>query len=223
MRRFIIATAVVATTVTGGGVAWAASGGIDRPAVVTAGAESTTTVASGNAATPKADKPGKLGKWGAAPGGRLRTVLDRLVAKGTITQAQADAILSEWQAQAPKVGDRTGPGRGFELLREGMDAAAKAIGVTPEELRTELRGGKTLADVANAHGVDPATVTSALTDLANRQLDQAVTDGKLTAEQAQKMRDRVGDLVSGFVDHAGMPGMGRGHRGPRPGGPPATS
>jgi polyhydroxyalkanoate synthesis regulator phasin len=218
MRRFILATAVVATTVTGGGVAWAASGGVDRAAVVNAGAETTTTVAPGSAATPKpgdTDRSDKPGRWGEARDARLRTVLDGLVSKGTITRAQADAILSAWQAQAPKAHDLVGPGRGFGLLREGMDTVAATIGVTPEELRTELQGGKSLAEVAKAHGVEPAAVTDALVQLADRELDQAVADGKLTAEQAQKMRDRVGDLVARFVDHAG--GGGPHGRPPRSG------
>src|SRR3954464_325967 len=39
------------------------------------------------------------------------------------------------------------PVLGFEL-----DSAAKAIGITPDELKTELAAGKTIAEVAQAHG-----------------------------------------------------------------------
>ena len=53
-----------------------------------------------------------------------------------------------------------GPGRGFGGPE--LDAAAKAIGITTQELQTQLRSGKTIADVAKAKGVDRQKVVDAM-------------------------------------------------------------
>src|SRR5206468_2649785 len=70
-----------------------------------------------------------------------------------------------------------GPGFGLEL-----NAAATAIGITPQQLRTEL-AGKSLAQVAQAHGKNVADVATALKNAAHARIDQAVAAGRLTADQ----------------------------------------
>lgn len=50
-----------------------------------------------------------------------------------------------------------GPGR-------DLGAAAETLGLTQEELRTQLRGGSTLGEVADAQGVDRDTLVDALLD-----------------------------------------------------------
>jgi hypothetical protein len=72
-------------------------------------------------------------------------------------------------------------GRGLDL-----DAAAKAIGITTDELRTELQDGKTMADVAEAHDVDPQKVIDALVAAGKERLEQAIED----------LPDRMKDLVN---------------------------
>ncbi len=213
MRRLVAATAVVATTVAGGGVAWGLSNGADRPVLATQAAPTSSTT------VPASPKQGH----GPARADRLQKVLDALVEKGTITRAQADAVLAEWKAQEPSGGDHGRPGfaMGFGVLRDTLSTAAKAIGISADQLRTEMRQGTSIADVAKAHGVDPAKVTDALTAEANRLLDKAVADGKLSAEQATKVRARLADMVEMAVN--GSPGRGHGPRFGRhagtPGGP----
>jgi uncharacterized protein YidB (DUF937 family) len=81
----------------------------------------------------------------------------------------------------------------------GTGAAAEAIGITPEELREALDGGSTIADVAEANGVDPASVVEALVSNAQERLDELVADGTLTraeaderlAERTERAEDRV--------------------------------
>ena len=55
-----------------------------------------------------------------------------------------------------------------------LAVAAQAIGITPQELRQELPG-KSLADVAHAHGKNPADVATALKTAANQHIDQEMT------------------------------------------------
>ena len=242
MRRFIAATVVAATAVVGGGVAMAVTSGNSPTAVTNAADEATTTAPSTTvtdstvpgSSTPDTKAPATSAPSTvpgtptppddqAAPDGarhdRFKAFLDGLVAKGTITQAQADAIATEWKAAMPRrdEGGRRGrPGFGFgmDILRQGEDTVAKTLGISTDDLRTALRNGQSIADIAKAHNVDPAAVTKALTDLANGQIDKAVTDGKLTAEQAQKMRDRLGEMIAGMVNNSGRPRGGDHHAPP---------
>ena len=69
----------------------------------------------------------------------------------------------------------------------GLDAAAKYLGVTEAQLRTELQNGKTLADVAKAHGKTVDGLVNALVADAQTKLDAAVKAGSLTQAQANEM------------------------------------
>lgn len=56
-----------------------------------------------------------------------------------------------------------------------LETAAKTIGITAEELRTELRAGKSIASVAREHSVDPQTVVDALVAEAQSHLEERMT------------------------------------------------
>ena len=76
--------------------------------------------------------------------------------------------------------DANGPqGFGFRkhhVVGMELDAAAKAIGITTEQLRTELQSGKTIAQVAQDHGVDVNTVIDAMVTEATTHLRERITD-----------------------------------------------
>ena len=87
---------------------------------------------------------------------------------------------------------RFGWGRGFGFWGGGgwdtFDAAAKALNLTPEQLFAQLHAGKTLSEIAEAQGVELQTVYDAMkaaqVESMKAAIQQAVTDGKLTQEQA---------------------------------------
>lgn len=89
---------------------------------------------------------------------------------------------------------------------ESFDAVAQALGMTPVQLFTELHAGKTLSEIATEKGVDLQKVQDAAKAAQQQaykaQIEQAVTDGKLTREQADWL---LKGLELGY-----MP-MGRGH------------
>jgi len=97
----------------------------------------------------------------------------------------------------------------------GLEAAAKALGMTADQLSTQLWGGRTLADLAREKGVDLQTVRDAV-DAACKQavrdaIAQAVTDGRLSQEQANWLLEGLdrgywGSRGFGF----GWRGFGRG-------------
>ncbi|MDQ1565338.1 MAG: hypothetical protein QOF96_218, partial [Actinomycetota bacterium] len=156
----------------------------------------------------------------AAKGDWAKPALDPLVTNGTITQAQEDAILAALKAARPDHGPGDGHGRGGPGFGN-LDAAAKALGMTTDELRTALDGGKTVAGIAKDKGIEVAKVADALVADLKSHLDAEVKDGELTQAQADELlancRTRIDDFVNGKVP-AGGPGGGPGGRG-GPGGP----
>jgi hypothetical protein len=87
-----------------------------------------------------------------------------------------------------------------EIRKAGIDISAKTIGVTPKALVTELRSGKSVAQVAGEHGVNAQTVVNALVGAADTKVDQAVTSGKLTSAQAAKIKAVLPGYIAKAVD-----------------------
>jgi hypothetical protein len=76
---------------------------------------------------------------------------------------------------------------------------ARYLGITPQELRTELRSGKSLAQVATAHGKTVEGLVDAITAKAKERLDKAVANGKLTRQRAEEILARLTDAVEKAV------------------------
>ncbi|HEY3240950.1 MAG TPA: hypothetical protein VGL92_15385 [Acidimicrobiia bacterium] len=187
-----------------------------------AGAESSDSASTTAPADPAAPARPARGAW-------VKDALAPLVEKGTITQAQADAVIAALEAAKPAKGPRDhGPeGKGFRGGPGRLDAAAGAIGITPEELRTALQGGQSLADVAKSKGVDPEKVVSALVADLKAHLDQEVASGEHTQAEADQKLANVTERIRAFVNGEGpLKGGGFGHRhgprGPRPDDAPAA-
>jgi len=113
-----------------------------------------------------------------------------------------------------------GPGFGRRGFGASLDAAAQAMNITADQLRHELPG-KTLTDVARTRNVDPARVSAALKTAATTQIDQAVTAGRLTTEQATLAKQRAGEEIDQLMTRqipAGQPGQpGQPRRSGQPG------
>lgn len=94
-----------------------------------------------------------------------------------------------------------GPGRGMRG-GAGLDAAAKVLGISADDLRTELQGGKSLADVAKEKGVDKQKLIDALVADATTRLDQ----------EKAKLPDQIAKMVDGKMP-MGPSGQGGGFGG----------
>ena len=85
------------------------------------------------------------------------------------------------------LGGGHGIGRGF-CGQAGLEAAAKALGMTADELSTQLWGGSSLADLAEKAGVDLQKVQDAVTAACQQatrdSIEQAVTAGTITRDHA---------------------------------------
>ena len=139
----------------------------------------------------------------------------------------ATSVYAQSPSSAPLHGRGPGDGRGH-LGGAGLEAAAKALGMTTDELTTALQSGKTLEQVAQTAGVDVQDVQDAIqaahaTEMRAR-IQQAVTDGKITQENADWLLE---GLDKGFIGMPGAFGVGLGGPhgpgfGPRPDQAPAA-
>src|SRR5262245_11247390 len=214
-RKQIVAGGIAALAVAGGGAAVAATQ-LGTPSE--RGAALVTDAAS------------QLGVQPSALSDALKSAekkqIDAAVTAGELTKEQGDAMkaaIDSGKAPLVNVGpgglDRHGfgpggPGGRHGGIAGGLDAAATYLGVTEDQLRTDLQNGKTLADVAKAtQGKSVDGLVSAMVDAATTKLDAAVKAGNLTQSQADRLKTdleaHVTDMVTGTFparpdsDHAG--------------------
>jgi len=96
-----------------------------------------------------------------------------------------------------------------QALKEAIKTSADTIGISPQDLAKELKGGKSIADVAKEHNVDPQKVIDALVAKADARIDKAVQDGKLTQDKADKLKAKVPDMAAKLVNaHRHQPQAG---------------
>jgi len=141
---------------------------------------------------------------------RILEWLAPLVDDETVTQEQAEAVADTLADHLPRL--RAGLVRGLHAV----DDAADFLGMTARELVEALRDGTTLAELAQDHGGADALIEH-LVGLAEAHLDQAVADGRLTAQEAAdrlaEATERITALVNGELESPMLgngPGPGEG-------------
>jgi hypothetical protein len=191
-RRKLATVGLAAAMVTGGVAAGAALG---APIVSGAQDTTTTTEASAEPATEAPEDVPTPDEMAEAHQQHLTDALQPLVDDGTLTEAQRDAVIAALEAAGPPGGMHHGPGRGL-----GFDAAAEAIGITTEELRTALQDGSTIAEVAAANGVDRQAVIDAMVADLEAHLAEEVASGEHTQEEADAMLSEASERIASMVD-----------------------
>jgi hypothetical protein len=210
MKRKIMTVGAAALVVAGGGAAIAATtGGSPQE-------ESKAVV--DDAAKQLGVTPSKLSD---ALKKALENRVDAAVADGRLTKEQGDAIKARIEAEDyPMLGGFGFGHHGGPGMMHGaghLAAAASYLGMTEDELRTQLEAGKSLADVAKSKGRSVDGLVSALVADEKKELDAAVKAGRITQAQADAFlanaKQRFTDLVNGTMPD----------RGPGPdGGPPGA-
>jgi hypothetical protein len=209
VKRKVIAGAVAASAIAGAGGAIAATK-IGSPK------EESQAIVN--------DAAQQLGVKPSALSDALKTALenriDAEVAAGTITKAEGDELKTRIESgDFPLFGvpHRVfGFGPGFGKL----DAAASYLGLTESQLRTELAGGKTLAQVAKDHGKSVDGLVDALVAELKKHLDDDVTAGRITKAQEDEFLADARQRITEFVNGNGPGGHRFGFR-HFDGGPPA--
>ncbi|MDP1719382.1 MAG: hypothetical protein Q8L08_00025 [Candidatus Nanopelagicaceae bacterium] len=133
---------------------------------------------------------------------QLASVLASLVIKGTLTQAQVDAITAAITAarsanQNAGVADRA----------THQQLIADTIGISVATLQTRLAAGDSLATIA---GAKTSALITALVAEATTRIDAAVTAGKITAAQATTLKANLTANITAMVNRTGGMGVGMG-------------
>ena len=125
-------------------------------------------------------------------GAEIAAVLAGLVTKGTITQAQADAVtaaLVAAQAAEHPSGPQGGPdGKGRPDPAAALALVSSTIGVDVATIQKRLQAGESLGAIA---GAKKDALIAALVADETKRIDAAVTAGKLTAAQATTMKSTL--------------------------------
>jgi hypothetical protein len=136
---------------------------------------------------------------GSAVGGFL---ISRAVADDSLaTAAAASSSGTATASPSPGAHFRGGFGGangvpGVNLLQD----AATTIGVTEQVLETDLQSGETIAQVAIAHDTTAQNVITALVGDATTAIDNLVSSGKITSNQASRMESNLTQMVTTFVN-----------------------
>jgi polyhydroxyalkanoate synthesis regulator phasin len=147
----------------------------------------------------------------------VTSVLAALVTKGTITQAQADAIVTA--VTAAQVAQREVEGSPKRVPHPDRAVIDKlisdSIGVDSATINSRLRAGESLATIA---GAKKDVLIAALVAEATKRIDAAVTAGTLTAAQATTMKSTLVAKTTAQINEtrgARFPGAPKGKKGGR--------
>ena len=137
----------------------------------------------------------------------LAAMLSALVAKGTITQTQADAVLAAANA-AKAAADAMRPAKPDHAARLAL--IATTIGVDAAAIQTRLAAGETLAAIA---GAKKDALIAALVADETKRIDAAVAAGQMTAAQATAKKTNLTAHVTAEVNSVRPMGGKLGHKG----------
>jgi uncharacterized protein YidB (DUF937 family) len=125
--------------------------------------------------------------------------IDKAVANGDLPKAIGDAMRK-------RIANANGDGCGLFGARFGRlfkhtvkagihldlaQAAATSLHLTVDQLKTKIKGGESLKEIAKDQNVDYATVTAAIESAAKTDLDKLVKAGTITQEREKTMLDRL--------------------------------
>lgn len=145
--------------------------------------------------------------------GAAGDTIDQAVKDGVVTAAQAaqaktfvkdgvTGLLATMKGFASKFGLRANQAANGKPVVQALSPAslAAALGLSSSALETELRSGKSIADIAKEHNVDLQKVKDAILANVKSELDSAVSGGQLTQSQAdlayQALSQKLANVVS---------------------------
>lgn len=134
--------------------------------------------------------------------GELASVLAGLVAKGTLTQAQVDAINAA--ITAAEANEKSQGSVNHTAL---LNLIATTTGIDVTTLQTRLAAGDSLATIA---GAKTSALITALVANASAKIDAAVTAGKITAAQATTFKANLTTEITAAVNASHVDGFGMG-------------
>lgn len=148
---------------------------------------------------------------GAGRGDKLASILNGLVTKGTLNQAQVDAI-TKAVTDARTAGDAEREANRAAHIKVITDT----LGITADALKARLDAGDSLATIA---GAKKDALITAMVAFETKEIDAKLAAGDITADQATKMKANLKDRVTAQVERVPGTEMGPEGMGPKGVGP----
>lgn len=124
-----------------------------------------------------------------------KQLLDEAVQQGRLTQEQADRMASRADVGPGLFGGFHGKKNGgkhdFMMPGRGLEDMAKALDTTTEQLQSEFKAGKKMTEIIADHGLTAEQFHQKMLELKKEALAAAVSEGKMTQDQADKMIQRM--------------------------------
>ena len=149
--------------------------------------------------------------------------VDAAVEAGRLTEAQAEEIKERIEAGdghllgGPMFGGRMEHHIGHPLdMGAAKKAAATYLGMTQQQIRRAHLAGTSLAELAEKRGKSLDGLKAAMVAAAKKALDQAVTAGRITSEERERIAENLSERIDAWVEGT-FPGPRGGERGLRRG------
>jgi hypothetical protein len=158
----------------------------------------------------------KLQSWMIAGLGVFALAAGVLISTGALTSAQTDeptptphATDGNGDGTSPTPAPSTSPKSGGEHGCGGggayqvKEAAAEVLGISEDELRTQLMSGQTLAQIAEAHGMSTADFKAALKEKITADLQAELDAGNITQEQFNEKTSNLDAKLDSIINSEG--------------------
>jgi len=147
---------------------------------------------------------GKIKKWGVVAG--MAVLAAAVLFAGGIVGGIISGVIPV-QAEDDNPWPWHGHGRfgGWGDPGAVLETVADVLGMAIDDLRTEIHGGKSVAEIAETQGVDTQTIVDAIHAEVEQWVQQGVTDGRLTQEQADLILERLTEFDGERLLGLGMP------------------
>lgn len=148
-----------------------------------------------------------------------RERVDAAVAEGRLSEKQAARIRERIESGGPPFGLGAHPGRdrfdgapgerrsyghrgkGHGALKHAaVEAAGDYLEMESHELFRALREGKGLADLAEEKGKSADGLAAAVLEAVQAKLDAAVAEGRLTEDEATRLRERAEEAIARLLE-----------------------
>jgi len=131
--------------------------------------------------------------------------IDEAVQQGRLSQEQAQRLRDRVSQHEP--GFPWGRHKGRHGIKAAhrvvLQAAAQVLALSKDELANQLCQGKSLAQVAQERGMSVDEFKSRLLSQVDQQLGQLVQQGRLTQEQADRLKQSIQNNIDAIVNAQG--------------------
>jgi hypothetical protein len=144
-------------------------------------------------------------------------MIDEALAEGRITEEQAAKMRERVENGELRFPGRPGHHPGRCLVAHNLvEETARILGIEGREVIAALEDGKSLAEIAQEHGMSVDEYKTALTSAVEAKLAQAVENGRITQERADEMLAKFNENLDRIINHKLDEDGPRPCRGPRP-------